>query len=41
MYTKCSLGVLRGRDHLRDLGVVGKIIIQYILDKYDVEIRTG
>jgi hypothetical protein len=32
---------MKERDHLGDLGVDGRIIVDWILEKYDVMIRTG
>jgi hypothetical protein len=32
MYTKCSEN-LKGRDHSEDLGVDGKILLKWILEK--------
>jgi hypothetical protein len=34
MYTKRWSENLKGRDHLEDLGVDGKIILEWILQKY-------
>jgi len=33
MFTKFLLENLKGRDHLEDLGVNGKIILEWILGK--------
>jgi hypothetical protein len=35
------LGNLRERDHLEDLGIDGRIILKWILKKYDGWIQTG
>jgi hypothetical protein len=32
---------LNGRDHAKDLGVDGKMILQWILEEYDGKIWTG
>jgi hypothetical protein len=32
---------LKGRDHLEDLGVDGKIILEWILGKYDGKFWSG
>ena len=37
MYTGFWLGNLRGRDHLEDPGVDGKIILRWIFRKWDRE----
>jgi len=34
-------GYLRERDHLEDLGVDGRIILRWILRKWDVAAWTG
>ena len=41
MYTGFWWGNLRVRDHLGDLGVNGRIILRWILRKYDVAVWTG
>jgi hypothetical protein len=33
MHAKFCLGNLKGRDHLEDLGVDGRIILEWILKK--------
>jgi hypothetical protein len=38
---RCWWGNLRVRDHWRDPGVDGRIILRWILRKWDVEIWTG
>jgi len=35
------LGNLRERDHFENLGVNGRIILQWIFQKWDVVTRTG
>jgi len=35
MYTIFWLEDLKGRDHSEDLGVYGKIIVEWILEKQD------
>jgi hypothetical protein len=32
---------MMGRDHLEDLGVDDRIILEWILGKYDVKVCTG
>jgi len=32
---------VRERDHLGDTGIDGKIILRWILKKWDVGVRTG
>jgi hypothetical protein len=34
-------GDLRKRDHLEDLDVDGRIILKWIFNKWDGEVRTG
>jgi hypothetical protein len=34
MQNKISVGKLKGRDHSEDLGVDGKIMLQWMLGKY-------
>jgi len=34
-------GYLMGRDHLEDLGVVGRIILRWIFRKWDGQAWTG
>jgi hypothetical protein len=41
VYTGFCCGNLRGRDHLEDQGVDGRIILRWIFRKWDVEVRTG
>jgi hypothetical protein len=41
MDTKFQSENLKGRDHLEDLGVYGKIILEWILGKYGGEVWTG
>jgi hypothetical protein len=41
MRTKFWLENLRGRDHLEDLGLDGKIILDRILGKWGGKARTG
>jgi len=40
-YTGFWWGNLRERDHLGDLGVDGRIILRWILRKWDVGVWTG
>jgi hypothetical protein len=41
IHTEFWLGDLRERDHLEDLGIDGRIILKWILQKYDRSILTG
>jgi hypothetical protein len=41
VYTGFWCGDLRERDHLRDLGVDGSIILRWILNKWDGKAWTG
>ena len=41
MYTGFWLGHLRVRDHLEDPDVDGKIILKWIVGKWDVWVWTG
>jgi len=41
MHTNFWSENLNGRDHLKDLGVDGKIILEWILYKYGGEVWTG
>jgi len=41
MHTKFWPGNLKGRDHLEDLGVDGKIILEWILGKQGGKVWTG
>jgi hypothetical protein len=41
MYALLWLANLEGRDHLEDLDIDGKIILECILGKYDVKLWTG
>jgi hypothetical protein len=36
-----SLVNLKGRDHSEDLGVYGRIILEWILEKYSGKVWTG
>ena len=40
MHTDFLLGNLRERDHLEDLGIGGRIILKWILNKYDGRMVT-
>jgi hypothetical protein len=35
MHTKFWSGDLKGRDYIQDVGVDGRIILEWILGKYD------
>jgi hypothetical protein len=35
MYTKLLLGNLKGRDHLEDLGVDGRMKLKWIVKRYE------
>jgi len=41
MYTGFWWGNLRERDHLENSGIDGRIILRWILRKWDVGARTG
>jgi len=41
MHTIFWLGILNGRDHSRDLGVDGKLILYWILGKQVGKLWTG
>jgi len=41
MHTDFWLGNLKERDHLEHLSIDGRIILKWILKKYDVSIQTG
>jgi hypothetical protein len=38
MYTKFYPGILKRRDHLRNIDIDGSIILTYVLKKYDLRI---
>jgi hypothetical protein len=38
---KILVRTLKGRDHLEDLCIDGRIILVWILEKWDVRMRTG
>jgi len=41
VYTAFRCGNLRKRDHLEDSGVGGRVILRWILRKWDVRVWTG
>jgi hypothetical protein len=41
MHRKCKSEVLKGRDHLGDLDVDLKVILKWILKKYDMKVWTA
>ena len=41
MHTDFWLGNLKERDHLENLGTDGRIILKWILKKYDGRTQTG
>jgi hypothetical protein len=41
VFTGFWLGNLRERDHLEDPGVDGRVVVTWILRKWDVEALTG
>jgi hypothetical protein len=41
MCTKFWPEILKGRDHLADVGVDGRIIFEWILEKLDGKVWTG
>jgi len=41
MHTKFWLENLKGRDHSEDLDVDGRVILQWILQKYGGKLWTG
>jgi hypothetical protein len=41
MYTKCSSGNLKGKDHSEDLDVDEKKILDWILGRYGGRVKTG
>jgi hypothetical protein len=41
MHTNFSLENHKGRDHLKNLGVNGNIILEWILGNYDGRVWTG
>jgi hypothetical protein len=41
MHTKLLPENINGKDHLGDLGVDGRILLQYVLKKYGMTMRTG
>jgi hypothetical protein len=40
MYSQLQLQILKGRDHLEDLGVKGSLVLKWIFVKYDVKVYT-
>jgi hypothetical protein len=41
MHTKFWLTNLEGRDHVEDLGIAGRIILEWILGNYGGKVWTG
>jgi hypothetical protein len=41
MLTRFCLENLKGRNHTADLGVDGRILLEWILQKYDGKVWTG
>jgi len=40
VHTKFWLEIFKGREHLEDLGIDGKIILEWILDKFGGKVWT-
>jgi len=41
MHTECYSETLKRRDHLRDLGIDGKIVSDWTSKKQDIRVWTG